>query len=219
MKNLRNERGVALMMALVLTLIGLAVVLAVLYFITQGMQLSASSRRYKSALEASYGGMEVFTKEIMPLLIGGSSLAQITAYATDQGLVNVLAGTAPEFNPNFTTYSSCMKTKLALPTSNWGAMCAANSASPEAKDGFDMRFTLKGPPLQSNFNVYAKIIDSLPGNSDLSGLTALDAGAGVAYGAAGVSPMHIPATYRIEVQGERVTNPQERAKLSVLYAY
>ncbi len=219
MKNLRNERGMALMMAIVLTLISMVVILAVLYLITQGTQLSASSRRYKSALEASYGGVEVVTKEIMPQLLDGitqTQLGGITRTNSTSGLMNVLMG----INPVFTSYTSCMKTKLTLSPSGWGGMCGANPTTvANLPQSYDVTFKLKGPPLQPNFNVYAKIVDTQPGNSDMSGIASLDAGAGVAYGAAGVSPMHIPATYRIEVQGERETNPLEKARLSVLYAY
>lgn len=211
MKTLRNERGMALMMALLLTLISLAVVMAVLYLITQGIQLSAASKRYKSALEASYGGVDVFTKEIIPQLMGT---------ANPSGLANVLAGINPSFNPAYSTYSSCMRTKLTMPTASWGALCGANpTSSGNLPESYDVMFTLKGPPMQPNFNVYAKIVDSQPGNTDMSGQTQLDSGSGVAYGAAGISPMRIPATFHIETQAQRATNPQERARLSVLYAY
>jgi hypothetical protein len=214
MKKLRNEKGVALLMALILTLVSLGMIMAVLYLITQGMQVSASSRRYKSALEASYGGVEVFTKEIIPQLMGAG---------TPSGLENVLAGIAPTQYPSYAahqTYSSCMKTKLANPASNWGNMCGASpSSSTNLPASYDMWFTLKGPPLQPNFNVYVKIVDTQPGNSDLTGQTQLDSGSGVAYGASGISPMHIPATYHIETQAQSASNPREKARLSVLYAY
>lgn len=226
MKILRNERGMALMMAMVITLISLAVVMALLYFITQGMQLSASSRRYKSALEASHGGVEVFTKEILQWYIeelGQNTVASRGLLIQNIGnLPNVFNGVAPTFS-NY----SCMTDKLNKIPSKWGTSsthCGYNPLSGDLRVhdptvNPDAIFKLRGTPDQPNFNVYAKIVDSLPGNSDMTGITGLDAGAGVAYGAAGVSPIHIPATYHIEVQAQRETNPQERAKISVLYTY
>lgn len=219
MKTLRNERGIALMMALILTLVSLAVILAVLYLITQSIQLSASSRRYKSALEASYGGVEAFTREIIPWYI--DAVAQNTVESRLQLQTNLgnLTPAFPAGAPSFASYT-CMSKKLTLASSQWGTACGANATTIDPTQSPDAVFKLKGPPLQPNFNVYAKIVASQPGNSDMSGLSdSLSSGNGVAYGAAGVSPMHIPATYRIQALAQRETNPQEKAKLSVLYAY
>lgn len=213
---LRNERGMALLMAICLTLISMVVILSVLYIITQGTQLSASSRRYKGALEASYGGVDVMTRNILPMILNGTTQKEM-ATAVGSGLSQVMFGN----NPVFTTYSSCMKTKLTSPPSAWGTLCGPTpTTASDLPQTYDVRFKLKGPPNQPNFNVYAKITDSQPGNSSMAGTEGrLLGGAGVAYGAAGVSPMRMPATYRIEVQGERESNPLEKAKLSVLYAY
>ncbi len=210
MKRLRNERGVALVTAIMLSLLALVIILVLLYIIGQGTKLSASSKRYKSALEASYGGAEVFTKEIIPQLMGSGTAS----------LAVVLAGSAPTMGD-----VACLSGvggvggKLNSIPANW-TYCSASAKTVNPKDTYDAKFTLQGQPGQPNFNVFAKIVDSQPGNSDTSGMSdQLDSGSGVAYGAAGVSPKHIPATYRIEIQGERATNPLEKANLSVLYAY
>lgn len=203
LKHVRNERGMVLVTALMLSFLALAIILALLYVISQGTKMSAASKRYKSALEASYGGVEVFTKEFIPQLSG----------ALTPSLTSVLVGGAPAFG----TYS-CIQDKLNKTSPQWGA-CSAAAKTVNPKDGFDTTFSLRGQAGQPNFNVYAKIVDTQPGNSDTSGIEQMDSGAGVAYGAAGVSPKHMPATYRIEVQGERATNPLEKANLSVLYAY
>jgi hypothetical protein len=65
--------------------------------------------------------------------------------------------------------------------------------------------------------VYTKIVDTVPGNSDLSGLQL--EGAGVAETSPLVKPLQIPYIYRIEIQGERKNNPTAQANLEVLYAY
>ena len=93
----------------------------------------------------------------------------------------------------------------------------SKSLDPKAKP--DMTFILRASEQTPNFKVYTKLVDTTPGNSDLSGFELLDSGAGVVGSSSGVSPKHIPALYRVEVQGERETNPQEKAQLSVLYAY
>ena len=203
MKIIRNQGGIALITALLFTFLAMVIIIALLYIVNQGTKVSAANKRYKSALEASYGGAEVFTKMLIPQMMGSSSLADMSS---------LLAGNTPNFGD-----ADCLKDKLELPPAKW-THCAASAKLVDPKDTFDAQFTLKGQPGQPNFNVYAKIVDTQPGNSDTSGLE-LDSASGVASGASGVSPQHIPANYRIEVQGERATNPQEKGALSVLYVY
>jgi len=202
-KHLQNERGVAMITAILLSLLALVIILGLLYVVSQGTRTSAASKQYKSALDASYGGVEVFTKDLIPQLPG----------ATTTSLTSVLVGAAPTTgDPN------CSQDKLSKVSLDWGA-CSSAAKAVNPKDSADATFSLRGQAGQSNFNVYAKIVDTQPGNSDTSGSELLDSGSGVAYGAAGVSPKHMPATYRIEVQSEKSTNPLEKANLSVLYAY
>lgn len=220
MKSIHNERGIALVTALVLTLLVLAIVMALLYYVTQGVTLSAANKRYNSALEASYGGTEVFTLQMIPALIAGNDTTFLS---------NVLAGNAPNF-PN----TACSNNKLNYVTSQWGAICGGAATTPDAKSAPDVIFTVRGQPLMPNYNVFAKIIDTQPGNSDPTAGTPpggaggqVDTVAGVAYagshgggaGTGGISLMHIPALYRIEVQGESSQNPLERGRLSLIYAY
>jgi hypothetical protein len=47
----------------------------------------------------------------------------------------------------------------------------------------------------------------------------LDPGMAVAGSSAGISPMHLPAMVTLEVEGTQGNKPQEKADLSVLYAY
>jgi hypothetical protein len=54
-----SERGVALVLVLVLSTIGLIVMTTVLYVITMGTQLSGSEKRYRTAHEAAIGGIDV----------------------------------------------------------------------------------------------------------------------------------------------------------------
>jgi hypothetical protein len=202
-KPLQNERGIALVTALMLSFLSLAIILALLYLISQGTRTSAASKRYKSALEASYGGVDVFTKAYIPQLSG----------ITTPNLNSILVGAAPTFGD-----TNCVQDKMNKISKDWGA-CSSAAKNANPKDTPDTTFSLRGQAGQPNFNVFAKIVDTQPGNSDSSGSELLDSGSGVAYGSAGVSPKHMPATYRIEIQGERATNPLEKANLSILYAY
>jgi Tfp pilus assembly protein PilX len=206
MRTLRNEHGIALVTSLMLTLITLAIVMAALYFITQQTQLSGASKRYKNSLEASHGGVEVFAKEIMPKVFNNWSTSQLqTAFSgINLSMANVT--------------NACMKQKLNEDTKNWSACGPANKTW-DPRSVPDVKFTLMGEGLQPGFNVYAKLVHTQAGNSDTSGFELLDSGSGVTGVSSGVSPKHVPAIYRIEVQGEGASSAREKASLSVLYAY
>jgi hypothetical protein len=212
MKNLRNERGVALVTALCFTMIALAIIMALLYMITWQARLSGAHKRYKTAIEASQGATEIFAKQIIPMVFGGYTTALRN---------NPFPGiTLTPINGDCLSYKLQNANTLATP---WSAKCGsdndvANSVilSDPTKTA-DVMLNLQGT--QAPFTVYAKIVDTVPGNSDLSGNELLDRGDGVTGMSSGVSPKHLPATYRIEVQGQKATNPLEKAKLSVLYAY
>lgn len=196
--HLSSEKGIALVTALLLTLIGLAIILAAIYMVTRGTVLSGLLKRYETALEASHGATEFVTKEFIPKKIGSTTLAALGSYG---GIVT------------YGINDACFTNKLTLPTTSWG--CGSSTLSPV--DTPDVTLTLQaagGVP----FRVRTKIVDTVRGNTstsgiDLEGLGVVEAGSGI------ITPQHFPYTYRIEVQGERQTNPDERANLSVLYAY
>jgi Flp pilus assembly pilin Flp len=203
MNYLKNERGIALVTSLLLTLIALAMIMTVLYMITWQTKLSGANKRYKSALEASQGGAEIFAKQVIPYVFANSTTSGLAFSG-----ITVTAGSSP-----------CFNFKLNNPTATWGTKCSPDASPFDPTTKADITLTLQGSQSNQDYKVYSKIVDTVPGNSDLSGYELLDSGSGVAGMASGVAPKHTPALYRIEVQGERATNPLEKSKLSVLYAY
>lgn len=206
MKKLGNEDGIALVTALMFTLICFVMVAALMQMLLLETKLSASQKSYRNSLEASYGGTQLITREFIPRLFSNYSTGigpLLTAYAgNDIGKINLVV-------------NSSLKTKLVTATSAWGAL----SKTSDAKDSPDLQFTLRGLDSTANFKVYAKIVDTVPGNSDTTGVDYLDSGAGVAGVGSGISPKHNPSLYSLEVRGERAANAKEKALLSVLYAY
>ena len=217
MKWLRNQDGVALVTALMLTLISLGIVMALLYMITQGTKFSGLNKRYKTAIEASYGGTEIFTKDIFPFIMRNySSPTMITDVQTAFG------GTAVT---NVLATQNCLQDKLTKPTTQWRAGC---SSTPNPVQSPDISFSLaavSGNP----FVVYSKIVDTVRGNTDIGGLQL--EGSGVAESSSVLTPQTFPYIYRLEVQGERLTNsaaktdpsaraaPTAQTNIEVLYAY
>ena len=206
MKKIRNEDGIALVTALMFTLICLGMVAALMQMLLLQTKLSGSQKNYRNSLEASYGGTELITREFIPKLFSNYSSnigPLLDAYNGDGiGDIDLLV-------------NDSLKTKLTTPTDGWGAL----SKTLDAKDTPDLQFNLKSIVSGGNFKVYAKIVDTIPGNSDTTGIDYLDSGVGVAGAGSGISPKHNPVLYSLEVRGERATNAKEKALLSVLYAY
>jgi hypothetical protein len=241
MKMINNEKGVALITSLMFTLIALSITSMLLYIIMQNVVLSGSHKRYKNTLEASYGAAEIATKEIIPLIFSDYSTAGAFS-GNKASMISKLSSIS------LSTMSSdaCLMQKINKPSSLWTGCSAVqmSSAISTVKPNADIFFNLRGAQDTSGFNVYTKIIDTMPGNTD-SGATkivsssdstavksmsgggdasspSLLGGGGVAYnpkGSGGVNVQHIPVRYRIEIQSERAQNAVEKTNLSVLYAY
>ena len=211
MRYLRNERGVALLTAIMLSMLALLMISAALYLITKGIKVSAASKRYKNAREAAYAVPEVVGKDIFPQILSGYSTSRL---ATDFHSINLKFSDAT---------GQCLRQKMNNPTSAWSQVAGCTPPAPgvpfDPKAHYDMSFNLKGLPLQPGYNVYSQIVDTVKGNSDKSGVELLDGGGGVTSGSSGITPMHLPSLYTIEVQAEKEVNPQEKARLSVLYSY
>lgn len=204
MKILSENKGIALVTSLMLTLISLTIVMALLYMITRGTQLSAQQKKYKSSLEATYGGTEILTKDVIPLVLRNYSSPTLNSDVTT-AFSNV--------NMQVTATQSCLQSKLTKPTASWPSGC---SGVAEPKKAPDMTFTLSATT-GSPFIVYSKIIDTISGNTDLSGLQL--EGAGVSESTSVLTPQHFPYVYRLEVQGERQSSATTQANIEVLYAY
>ena len=199
----------ALLVVLVIIVITAGLAVTVLYFITKQTEISGLQKRYQTAKEASLGAVEVFTKEVIPATISGT-----TALSAKVGAFNSIStatATAVASDACFSGTSG----KLKKSTASWSTDCVSTS---DITTSADLKFTLKSTSGQP-FDVYAKIVDTVTGNSNTSGIF-LEGGGGAGDTGSGVIPVqHFPYMYTIEVLGQQQQNPSERAHLEVLYAY
>jgi len=217
MLQLRNEKGIALVTSLLLTLISLAVVMTLMYFVTANIMVTAATKRYKNVVEAAYGGVSLSVNEFIPSL--NSAIFGNYSAGVSELLQNYAAsGKIDLVLPSLT----CLQAKLDNSTQNWPSSC---SRTLDPRDNPDMTFVLKssltGLKANPGFKVYTKIVSTpIKGNTDKADKPNLRRGENVIESAevegTGVT---IPTTYRLEVRAERETNPQEKANISVLYAY
>jgi len=206
----KNDKGIALVTSLMLTLIIMTVIMATFYLITAGTIQTGASKRYKTALDASYGGGQMVVKDLIPQLLQNFTAPNMISLVTN----NFASAIGLQIQ---TSSLACLQAKLTQNTSKWqAASCSSSSSSLNPTQMPDFQFSLQSNG-QNPYTVYSKIVDTVQGNTDMSGLQLL--GGGVAEAQTSVTAQHFPYIYRVEVQAERSTNATEQANLSVVYAY
>lgn len=229
MRILKNEKGVALVTSLMFTMISLVICMALLSMVLSGARTSGAYKRYKTALDASYGGTEIVTKDLIGQALKIPPDTAASAFTTQ---FTTAMGT---FLPN-RSFSACLQMRTNLPTREWTGACANPTIDP--KSGSDIMFNLNagtGP----QYTVYTKIVDTrewrftsfstssagipvllskkIAGNTDRSSTETLVKGA--TAGGNSVKVPHYPYVYKIEIQGERAVNAVEKANITAMYAY
>lgn len=212
MKYVRTQDGIAMVTALMFTLICLAMIMTLMYYVLTGTKMSAAQKKYRNSLEATYGGTEFVTKTVIPRLFTNFSSGSVSL-RTDFGASNLNL----KFGVTGTSTQGALQAKLTTPTASWPVSV---SRTVDPKTVPDFVFTLKGDA-GSNFTVYSKIVDTVPavGLIDESGIDYLDSGVGVAGISSSTQTPRTPSIYSVEVQGEAAVNPKEKAGVLVLYAY
>ncbi len=199
-KAYQDEKGIALVMVLILSAIALAIMAALVFMITASTQMSGIQKRYKSALEAGKGGADLAFQ-----VIGSRGTLNLTPFSS-------LNLTIPAKDVGGT---DCLTAKLNTATSVWPAACnSLSEIDPSNSSTYDMYFDLGTIP---SFRVYGKIVDTVEGNSGAD-IGLLKSGV-VNSNSGEVTAMSIPYLYTIEVDTMNKDNPVERARYSILYQY
>ena len=226
MKILKSEDGIALITALMFTALSLVMCLSLLYIVTTGTKSSGALKRYRTSIEAAYGGTDILVKDI---LVSSFGFRDYSATHPGTNFPTYLRSTMGTLASG-ATVSDCMRQRLASPTRLWTGNCVQNNINP--KSGPDITFQLNASTT-TPFTVYSKIVDTMErsfivlegstkktvviaGNSDTSSIV-LEGGGTTEAGS--VTVPHYPYVYRLEVQGERQQNANEKSNISVTYAY
>lgn len=191
---LRNERGVALVTVLILAVAGLILTIGMLQLVSRGGFVSGQQKRYRTAVEASKGGVEATFQAIAFRASSSTSVYDCAA---------VLSGAY---------FSSGLLNKYDNATVIWAnGVNEALAILPGNTATYDVSFTMGG------YIVYTKIVDTIVGNSGVNeGL--ISAGV-VSSGTGEIVVQSIPYLYTIEVLTQSATNPNERARMNALYQY
>jgi hypothetical protein len=210
-----NEKGIALVMILILAAIALLIMAGLLFMITSSTQISGMQKRYKTALEAGKGGAEITYQFIA---LRGND-ADNTTFKTLLSSVDpqITTPSGCSGNDMFSVPHTGLEAKLNAPTTNWSAGCDKTmSINPAVATSYDFKYEL-GSVGYPTYTVYAKIVDTVEGNS------APDKGLGgkgvVTSGSGEVPVASMPYLYTMEVDAQNKDNSSERSKLSILYQY
>ncbi len=225
MKVLRNEKGIALFMVLILSVILLSITSTVLYMVIEGSKSSGREKRYKTVIEAGLGGLDVSFGMIETRGATSSflnDLAGLTPVITTSAACQPLAAcnSIDDYDPGY----SGIETKLKVPTtwgpggtSCWSAGCNDSlTIDPVNSLTYDMSFKLGTAP-DPIYNVFVKIVDSTHGNSGLP--TGLKKTGVVLSNSGEITVPKIDYLYTVEVLSQSEVNPMERSKTSALYGY
>ncbi len=218
-----SQKGIALIMVIVLSAIVLAIMAALLYMVMSRSQISGLQKRYKTTFEAGMGGASL-AYEYIDSRVDAPTVSSLDSSLTGNN-INFVVGssfittpsgcqtkTADAYCGQFGNYTG-LATKLYLPTRCWLNCNLAQTIDPGTSSTYDLAFQLPGE--NTNYNVYAKITDTVPGNTsggeDLSVYGVVDARTS--------QRQSVPYLYTIEVDSQSQANPSERSKLSILYQY
>lgn len=221
---IRNDKGFALVMVLLIAVIVLGVTASLIYMITSETQLAGIEKRYRTTFECAVSGNNIAAQ-----LIGlrgeptdsAAHLAVITQVSpaiTTPATCTVNPITLPtgrnciDIDTYGGTYAG-FATKLNLPTTCWTTGCDNSlTIDPANPNTYDISFALPG------CNVYGKIVNTTFGNTAAEGEVLWKTGV-VIKSVDDVSVTKIAYLYTIEIMAQNPATSSEGVRLSVLYQY
>jgi len=211
----KSEKGLALITVLVLSLICLSVISTLLYMVIQGTRFSGFYKRYETAREAALGGAELGADLILDRGALSTGLLLVSTTSGSFTLCDCGDPDDPDDNKDGAGLGArtCLCDKLCDATADWPA--CSDTLNP--MDSPDLEFELTG--INTVYLVSAKIVDTIRGNSDLSGESL--GGSGVVSSTSSIiTAPPMPYLYRVEINAQDTTGDlKERARFSALYAF
>ncbi len=204
---IRNEKGIALIIALIVAVVILILGGMSLYLSTQSTRISGMYKQYRSSEEAAEGAFDL-TKNIITKIKKSNS-----------------SGNSIQKPPELKDIKQkCLEYKLSTLTKNWTNTELSSNQCPNSLDKvespnvddvidyYDMKYVL------GNYIVYIKIVNSLIGYSSTNPIKAKSiSGTEGLKGNLPSSPS--PYLYRVEIISQSKTNNNDKVHISVLYAW
>jgi hypothetical protein len=207
--HISNEKGVALMLVLVMSVVVLAVMTSMIYLITVGTESSGKGKRYVTCLDAAIGSASVVKEYV--------DARGVISGAIGNGMSSQLV-TETDFARSAGPTEDCQDAKIYKTTSDWPDGCYTSSLiNTGDPDTYDVSFDV------GNYRTFSKICNTIEGNSSNSGKARLALRAnirGVVYRrGSDIQVGGSPYEYNIELDTVNRQNNEERCGLSILYRY
>jgi len=122
---IKNQRGVALITALLMSLVIMAMVTGTLYFVTQSTKMTGAGKRYATAQDAADGTIDLM-KDVINFTIWGGDITQ------EDGLKDIIVEKVPS-NP-------CLAKAVII---NPGLTCTVDITLPGEIGDFNAEVTLE----------------------------------------------------------------------------
>jgi len=194
----KEEKGIALVLVLVLSAAALAMMAGLIYMMTSGTQLSGVQKRYATALEAARGGAQNFDDLIQK--VQESDFDLLTLQTETPGITYVIS-------------DLCLLDKFTKQTVDWDPSCSTSVLSDAS---YDYKLSLGVDPV---YTVFGKVYGSMEGNTSDAGLYEKGGVTSAQKDASEIDMAPVPRLYAVQFMAINETNPQEKAVLDVLYMY
>ena len=204
---IRNEEGIALIVALIVAVVILILGGMSLYLSTQSTRISGMYKQYRSSEEAAEGAFDL-TKNIITKIKKSNS-----------------SGNSIQKPPELKDIKQkCLEYKLSTSTEKWTNTELSSHQCPNSLDKvespniddiidyYDMKYVL------GSYIVYIKIVNSLRGFSSTNPIKAKSI-SGTEGSNGNPSSAPSPSLYRIEIISQSKTNNNDKVHISVLYAW
>lgn len=216
MRYLNNNKGIALITVLLMSVIALTLTAALLNFLFMGTSKSGAMKHYETASEAADAALDISAQLVSNR--GNLSMNNL-ALSVNNAITANFANVCNCNDPTLATDNvpnTCLCNKICDSKSNWTANCGANQTSltidPTNSTTYDTSFVL------GSYTAYFKIVDTVQGNSHSSSVNLSGTGT-VSSNSGMVNAESNPFIYRIEVVAQNTNNPSDRSKMTMLYAY
>lgn len=218
-----SEKGIALVVVLVLAAISLTLMTTLIYMISVGTQSSGLLKRYKTALEAGYASADIVAMVIAVQEKSNDNTtfstnfdalkSNLNAFNMNPSVSSVMSGCTGSTKEG-AVYSG-IAAKIMTPQTSWSGCNDSLDLNPADDTTYDMKFDVGTDP---RYTVYAKIVNTIQGNTGGGDLGLL--GKPVVSSGGELPVMPLSSNYTIEVDAESTAaNSSERVKLQILYQY
>ncbi len=223
-----NQRGVALVMVLILSVVSLGIMAGLVYMLTTSVKVTGIQQRYKTALEAAEAGGWI-TMQVLDFrgdqVYQNTFLDKLNALALNGDIRTddtCFGGEDPATHEPYRKFA----TKALVNQPLWSPACNSSPINPNPVQPYflidilepvtyDMTFDIGTYPV---YKIFSKVADTVTGNT-APGLNKFLRRSGVVSNTGEIPTPTKPYLYYIEVHAERTDQRMEKADISILYEY